>query len=179
MWARAGQADKALGLYVQVCSPDSLAAAVALLEATRAADAAPTLLSALDSCAALEPQARDALGLRVNVAAGQLGTAARAALAVARHEQELGNYKVAHAKLFGMLQQLHALGAAVPLEFRQALALLHSYVLVRSLLAVGDHMGAARMLVRVAANISKCAARQRVLLRFGAMRRPRVGFGLV
>lgn len=69
--------------------------------------------------------------------------------------QEEGNYKLAHAKMFSTLQQLQAMGAAVPLEFRQALALLHSYVLVKSLLAVGDHMGAARMLVRVAGNISR------------------------
>jgi len=69
--------------------------------------------------------------------------------------QEEGNYKLAHAKMFSTLQQLQAMGAAAPLEFRQALALLHSYVLVKSLLAVGDHMGAARMLVRVAGNISR------------------------
>lgn len=69
--------------------------------------------------------------------------------------QEDGNYKLAHAKMFSTLQQLQAMGAAVPLEFRQALALLHSYVLVKSLLAVGDHTGAARMLVRVAGNISR------------------------
>lgn len=69
--------------------------------------------------------------------------------------QEEGNYKLAHAKMFSTLQQLQAMGAAVPLEFRQALALLHSYVLVKSLLAVGDHLGAARMLVRVAGNISR------------------------
>lgn len=69
--------------------------------------------------------------------------------------QEEGNYKLAHAKMFSTLQQLQAMGASIPLEFRQALELLHSYVLVKSLLSVGDHMGAARMLVRVAGNISR------------------------
>lgn len=209
----------ALPAPLQACSPSSLTKGVEVLEDSRCIDAASTLAAALDSCHALEGPVRDALRLRLNLAAGQLGAAARDTLDVARHQQvcrptrqlsscvsphstyavpcacrvtdistrhvcnckfvtaallhdqpgicalkslarvsslqEEGNYKLAHAKLFGMLQQLHALGAPVPLEFRQALALLHSYVLVRSLLVCGDHMGAARMLVRVAANISK------------------------
>jgi len=62
---------------------------------------------------------------------------------------------LAHTKLFGTLQQLKGMAASVPLELYKALALLHSYVLVKSLIGLGDHLGAARMLVRVAGNISK------------------------
>jgi WD repeat-containing protein 19 len=69
--------------------------------------------------------------------------------------QSEGNYKLAHSKLYSTLQQLRGLGAPVPLEVRRALALLHSYVLVKSLVGLGDHLGAARMLVRVAGSISR------------------------
>jgi hypothetical protein len=69
--------------------------------------------------------------------------------------QSEGNYKLAHSKLYSTLQQLRGLGAPVPLELRRALALLHSYVLVKSLVGLGDHLGAARMLVRVAGSISR------------------------
>lgn len=72
-----------------------------------------------------------------------------------RPPQDEGNYKSAHSKLFGTLQQLRALGASVPLDLSRALALLHSYVLVKSLVSLGDHLGAARMLVRVAGSISR------------------------
>ncbi len=69
--------------------------------------------------------------------------------------QDEGNYKLAHSKLFSTMQQLTALGAPVPLELSRALALLHSYVLVKSLVGLGDHLAAARMLVRVAGSISR------------------------
>lgn len=69
--------------------------------------------------------------------------------------QDQGNYKNAHAKLFGTLQQLKGLGAPVPQELTRALALLHSYVLVKSMVGLGDHLTAARLLVRVAGSISR------------------------
>eukprot|EP00878_Enallax_costatus_P044249 GHUV01052649.1.p1 GENE.GHUV01052649.1~~GHUV01052649.1.p1 ORF type:complete len:138 (-),score=24.75 GHUV01052649.1:16-429(-) len=69
--------------------------------------------------------------------------------------QDEGNYKLAHSKLFSTLQQLKALGAPVPQELTRALALLHSYILVKSMVGLGDHMAAARLLVRVGGNISR------------------------
>ncbi|KAF8062105.1 WDR19 [Scenedesmus sp. PABB004] len=77
--------------------------------------------------------------------------------AVGLYLQEEGNYKLAHAKLFATLQQLRGLGAPPQRELERRLALLHSYVLVRSLVSLGDHAGAARMLVRVAGSISRRA----------------------
>ena len=44
---------------------------------------------------------------------------------------------------------------AVPAEMRNNLMLLHSYVLARLHIKKGDHLKGARMLLRVAANISR------------------------
>lgn len=64
--------------------------------------------------------------------------------------QEDGNYRVAHDKLFATVRQLETLRHRVPLDLLRALMLLHSYTLVKSLIAINDHTSAARMLVRVA-----------------------------
>ena len=69
--------------------------------------------------------------------------------------QEEGNYRVAHDKLLRALRQLQALGGHAPQDLVAALALVHSYVLVRSLIGLDDHLGAARLLARVAASISR------------------------
>jgi WD repeat-containing protein 19 len=57
---------------------------------------------------------------------------------------------VAHDKLFSTVKQLEALSTKPPTELMRALMLLHSYTLVKSLIAINDHTTAARMLVRVA-----------------------------
>lgn len=64
--------------------------------------------------------------------------------------QEEGNYRVAHDKLFSTIKQLEALNTRPPSDLMRQLMLLHSYTLVKSLIAINDHVGAARMLVRVA-----------------------------
>ncbi len=64
--------------------------------------------------------------------------------------QEEGNYRVAHDKLFATVRHLEELRNRVPTELMRSLMLLHSYTLVKSLIAITDHTTAARMLVRVA-----------------------------
>jgi hypothetical protein len=71
----------------QVCSQSSLTKAIKVLEERQCTDTAPTLLAALDRCKGIEAHVKDALRLRLNMAAGQLGAAARDALEVARREQ--------------------------------------------------------------------------------------------
>jgi hypothetical protein len=208
----------------QVGNVSALEAGVVLMEASHMAGAAPRLLSALSACHELEPAARDALRLRINLVSGQLGDAARDVLAIARREQvwnmhlavnrhsmcspfstwrqrmcfgcplpalptkgimvgstdrialqsqaqgralvlpipaymhgpqEEGNYRSARGKLLTATQQLRRLGSPVPAELSAALTLLHSYVLVKNLIGLDDHMGASRMLARVAASISR------------------------
>ena len=50
-------------------------------------ESAPLILAALDRCRGLEANVKDGLRLRLNMAAGQLGEAARNALELARREQ--------------------------------------------------------------------------------------------
>jgi len=92
---------------------------------------------------------------RLYIALGNFTQAARTAVIIARQEQELGNYKQAHAVLYETNIQLIAHGVRVPQSLRQAFILLHSYILVMKKVKRGDHQTAARLLLRVAKNISK------------------------
>lgn len=95
---------------------------------------------------------------RLHIALRNYEEAARTSVIIARQEQEMGNYKMAHAQLFDTLRELAAGGKRPPAELSRQLMLLHSYVLVKVLVKLGDHPGAARMLHRVAKNISKFPA---------------------
>ena len=71
-----------------------------------------------------------------------------------------GNYRNAHDVLFGMYQELRRNDIKIPTEMRSNLMLLHSYILVRLHVRQGEHLKGARMLVRVANNISKFPSRE-------------------
>ena len=116
------------------------------------------------------------------MALGNYPQAAKTAIIIARQEQELGNYRVAHQILLDTHRELSLqkirvpqeptiltispshhhtvllhplLLPPLPQELAHSLMLLHSYVLVKVLVKLGDHLAGARMLVRVARNISK------------------------
>ncbi len=72
---------------LQVCTQSSLTKAIKALEDSQVVESAPLILAALDRCRSLEAQVKDSLRLRLNMAAGQLGEAARDALELARREQ--------------------------------------------------------------------------------------------
>ncbi|KAG5445532.1 WD repeat-containing protein 19, variant 2 [Clonorchis sinensis] len=88
----------------------------------------------------------------------QYKEAARTAVIIAREEQTAGNYRSAHDLLFSLVQELRQRDLRVPSEMADNLALLHSYVLAKVHVKHGDHLRAARMLIRVAENISKFPA---------------------
>jgi WD repeat-containing protein 19 len=92
---------------------------------------------------------------RLYMALGNYPQAAKTAIIIARQEQELGNYKVAHNILFETHKELELQRIRVPQALRKALLLLHSYILVKKLVKQANHQGASRMLLRVAKNISK------------------------
>merc|ERR1711988_1607974 len=92
---------------------------------------------------------------RLYMALGNYPQAAKTAIIIARQEQELGNYKVAHNILFETHRELEIQRIRVPQALRRPFVLLHSYMLVKKLVKQGDHHGASRMLLRVAKNISK------------------------
>ncbi|MCP9258311.1 hypothetical protein DINM_002811 [Dirofilaria immitis] len=80
--------------------------------------------------------------------------AAKTAVVIATEEQANGSYRIAHKLLFGMYRELQNEGIKVPFEVQNNLMLLHSYLIIKSLIKRGEHMKAARMLIRVAGNIS-------------------------
>ncbi|KAJ3181263.1 WD repeat-containing protein 19 [Geranomyces variabilis] len=86
---------------------------------------------------------------------GQYREAARTAIIIAREEQALGNYRAAHDLLLDNYKQLRATKNHVPAEIERMLMLLHSYMLVKALVRINEHERGARMLMRVANNISK------------------------
>ena len=92
---------------------------------------------------------------RLYMALRKYDDAAKTALIIARQEQDMGNYTLAHSVVVETIKKLEDDSVRVPLQLRSLFVLLHSYVLAKRLAKKGDHQGAARMLLRVAENISK------------------------
>ncbi|XP_053314341.1 WD repeat-containing protein 19 [Spea bombifrons] len=92
---------------------------------------------------------------RLYMALRQYREAARTAIIIAREEQSAGNYRNAHDVLFSMYTELRTQKIKIPSEMATNLMILHSYILVKIHVKRGDHMKGARMLIRVANNISK------------------------
>lgn len=95
---------------------------------------------------------------RLYMAKRQYKEAAKTAIIIAREEQSMGNYRNAHDVLFNMFQELVENNIPVPAEMRTNLMILHSYILARIHIKQNDHSKGARMLLRVAKNISKFPA---------------------
>jgi len=95
---------------------------------------------------------------RLHKALGNYMQAAGTALIIAKQEQEMGNYKHAHALLFRTYQDLKSQKLPLPHELWRRLMILHSYVIVKRLVKIGDHTNAAQMLLRVAKNIQQFPA---------------------
>lgn len=92
---------------------------------------------------------------RLYMAIGEFGQAANTAILIASQEQQNGQYSVAHSILFAMHQDLSREKLPIPNELRRNLLLLHSYTLAKKMSVKKEHDSAARMLIRVAKNISK------------------------
>ena len=92
---------------------------------------------------------------RLYMALKKYDDAAKTALIIARQEQDMGNYALAHSVVFETIRRLEDAGIKVILQLRQNFVLLHSYILSRKMISAGDDNGAARMLLRVAQSVSK------------------------
>ncbi|XP_071315895.1 WD repeat-containing protein 19-like isoform X2 [Trachinotus anak] len=88
----------------------------------------------------------------------QYREAARTAIIITREEQCAGNYRNAHDVLFSMYKELQAQRIKIPAEMATNLMILHSYLLVKVHVMRGDHLKAARLLIRVGNNINKFTA---------------------
>ena len=95
---------------------------------------------------------------RLHIALRDYDAAAKTTVLIARQEQEMGNYKMAHRQLFDAHRELTGEGRRPPPELTESLMLLHSYALVKLRVKRKDHTGAARLLRRVASSIDKFPA---------------------
>ena len=97
---------------------------------------------------------------RLYMKLGHFKEAAKTALIIAREEQNSGNYRNAHSLLFEMSQELKKNKILIPSEMSSSLMLLHSYLLAKVWIKIGDHEKGAQLLIRVSNNISKFPSRE-------------------
>uniref|UniRef100_A0A0N5AB45 TPR_REGION domain-containing protein n=1 Tax=Syphacia muris TaxID=451379 RepID=A0A0N5AB45_9BILA len=112
---------------------------------------------------------------RYYVAMDMKDEAAATAVIIALDTKNRGSYRQAHQCLFQMHQDLLHKGIRVPYEMDNILMLLHSYTIVKSLIRRNEHMRAARMLSRVANNISKFPESEISILTAAAIQCAKVG----
>ncbi|NXM77221.1 WDR19 protein, partial [Serilophus lunatus] len=152
-----GQYGRALKHFLKSPSTeDNLAIEMAIETVGRAKDEALTnqLIDYLMGEGDGMPQDAKYL-FRLYMALKQYREAARTAIIIAREEQCSGNYRNAHDVLFSMYSELKTQKIKISSEMATNLMILHSYILVKIHVKRGDHLKGARMLIRVANNISK------------------------
>ncbi|CAB4063815.1 WDR19 [Lepeophtheirus salmonis] len=81
---------------------------------------------------------------RLYMARGLYKEAGKTAVIIAREEQTRGSYRNAHDVLYNMYTELEARNIPIPSEMRQNLTILHSYLVARKQIKLGDHLSAAR-----------------------------------
>ena len=152
-FARAGQYHKALRLFMQ-CGEEHLDDAIEVVG--RASNDALThsLIDFLMGETDGVPKDPNYV-FKLYMALGNFVQAARTSVIIARQEQELGNNRVAHRILFETHRDLVQRDIRIPTELDRHLELLHSYLIVKRLVKENDHPTAARMLIRVCAQLSK------------------------
>ena len=94
----------------------------------------------------------------LNLVMGKLKEAANTAIIIASEEQESGNYKAAHDRLFETIRDMRAQHIKVPQLIQNKLMIVHSYILVKRFVKMQDHYSAAKLLTRVSKNISQFPA---------------------
>jgi WD repeat-containing protein 19 len=88
-------------------------------------------------------------------AIGNVKQAVKIAINISQQEQEVGNYKMAHNILLDTYKDIKMHNLKIPFDLNYKLMNFHSFQLAKRLVKMGNHMGAARMLIRVSNNISQ------------------------
>ena len=88
-------------------------------------------------------------------AIGNVKQAVKIAINISQQEQEIGNYKMAHNILLDTYKDIKQHNLKIPFDLNYKLMNFHSFQLAKRLVKMGNHMGAARMLIRVSNNISQ------------------------
>ncbi|BDA43684.1 probable WD repeat-containing protein 19 [Coccomyxa sp. Obi] len=146
---RFGDPEAAVRLYLKA-GGDAVYRAIETVG--RAGDSALGGLVA-DHLESFPPAESAALLSRLYLALGRHQDAAAAALHAAYIDREAGNYKMAHETIVAAWRAKEGVDAKLFQELRDTLVLLHSYILIKPLVRLGNHEGAARMLLRVCASL--------------------------
>jgi len=154
-YAICGKHHKALKLYLQC---DEIEKAIEVVGRARSDVLTHTLIDHLTGTGPNAPPKAPVHIFRLYMALGNFLQAASTAMVIAIQEREQGNYKSAHATLYETLRELEARSLKIPSALKSEFLLLHSYLLAKKRIKVGDHPGAARLLCRVAKSISKFPA---------------------
>ena len=148
-----GQYSKALRLFIQ-CGDDEIDAAIEVVGKSQNDNLTHQLIDFLLGEKDGIPKDQNYI-YRLYLALKKYDEAAKTALIISRDEQDHGNYSLAHSVAVETVRQLEAVEMKVPSQLRLSFVLLHSYILVKSFVRRGDHDGAARLLLRIAQNLSK------------------------
>lgn len=161
-FARVGEYAKAIKLYLSGGDTRHIDAAIAVVKKSQGTPGSELLVRQLHDYLIGESGDGKIKDLnyifRLYMAIGEFAQAANTAILIANQEQSCGQYVVAHSILYAMHQDLVREKLPIPNELRRNLVLLHSYTLAKKMSARKDHEAAARMLIRVAKNISKFPA---------------------
>jgi len=162
-YSQCGQYNRALKLFLQ-CGDKQVDAAIEVVGKARNDMLTHMLIDFLMGETDGQPKDPDYV-YRLYIALGNYSEAAKTAVIIAQQEQADGDYARAHKILYNTIYELEQKDTYVPQKLRKMFVILHSYQLVKKLAKRGDHEGTARLLLRVAKNISKFPKHQvRILI---------------
>lgn len=153
-YAKCGRFEEALKLYIH-CGDTQINKAIDVVGKARNDKLTHSLIDFLMGESDGVPKDPNFI-FRLYMALGSFEKAAKTAVVIAKQEQEQGNYRAAHKILFDTHKDLEAHKIRIPSDLKRNLMLLHSYIIVKTLVkSMNDHETSARMLIRVAKNIAK------------------------
>ncbi|KAG6546796.1 hypothetical protein Mapa_011742 [Marchantia paleacea] len=157
MFERCGDSKHALKLYLSWGIPEAIEQAINMVGRQKDDGLTNQLLEFLAGDMESSDKCQQHL-FRLHMVLGNHEAATKAALLIAKNEQEMGNYKNAHQQLLEFCKVMKSENKHIPYDLSKQLMLLHSYTLVKTLLRLGDHRSCARLLIRVARHISNFPA---------------------
>lgn len=138
--------------YLQNGSESSIDKAIDVVVKTNSSKMSLELTEYLESD--VEGSMKEKYIMKLYVSKGQFKKAAEVGLAIALDEQRNGNYTSGHTILCDLIKDMRRERGYAPLDIVKTLEIIHSYVLVKKLVAIDDHIHAALMLERVIENLS-------------------------
>lgn len=143
--------QKALRMYIKGMNDEYLEKAVEMVGNTKD----DTLINELiDHLLGNQLESGPHFLTRLYVLLGKYKEACEIAISLAGQEQELSNYKNAHAIIVDLYRELKSRFLPVSFDLNHKLSVLHSYTLAKKFIIAKQHLKAARNLLKVANNIS-------------------------